>query len=202
MRFFSSSAFARAPKLKRAASCSAADAILNPLACHPAALRTAGNLYLPFGGRGGLFGSFGFIRRFGLCLILGLWHRAQSFNAAAHFLDGGLRTFRSVMNFEGGPDLDFSLAEQPHARMGAIDDPRGNQCSERYRLCWIELFRIEGRLDPAQIDFIVLNRIRLVEAPLWQPPVDRHLAALEPRLGAARPRRLAFAAAARRLAEP
>src|SRR5437762_7554838 len=71
-----------------------------------------------------------------------------------------------------------------------------------YRRIGIEFLGVDSRLDAAHIDLIVFDRVRLVEAALRQPAIDRHLAAFETRLGAARTCRLALAAAPRGLAQP
>src|SRR5690606_29814432 len=64
----------------------------------------------------------------------------------------------------------------------------------------VELARVDGGLQPGEVDLDVAGAGRLVEAALGETLVERHLAALEAVDRDARPRLLAFDAAAAGLA--
>src|SRR6188472_2834360 len=195
MRFLRSSAFAKAEKLMFAASCSAADAIsylmpsggldpkisgAEPEVATVSAFGRAGRLVSPLAGlpRGN--------ERDGAA---GLFHRLGG--APAGVVDRD-RDFRG----------EHALAEQPHTIPRLARQAGRQQGCRVHRLAGIEPARIDCRLQPPQIDLVEAQRIRLGEAALGQPAIDRHLTALEACLGAAGPRRLALAAAPGRLAEP
>jgi hypothetical protein len=104
---------------------------------------------------------------------------------------------------DGDRDLrcEHALAEQPHAVPRLAGQARRQQRRRVDRLAGIEPPGIDCRLQPPEIDLVEAQRIRLGETALGQPAIDRHLTALETRLGAAGSGRLALAAAPRRLAE-
>jgi hypothetical protein len=98
--------------------------------------------------------------------------------------------------------LQFALPQQPNAVEGPGNHARRQQRLRRHRLGGIETLGIDRLLDALQVYGVVTAAVGLVEAALGQPAVDRHLAALEARLGPAGTRRLALAAAPAGLAEP
>src|SRR5207237_534045 len=94
MRFFSSSALASAPKLRFAASCSAAETMARRSEVRPAAIW----------GSGGRFA--GFLRR-------------QDRNRAAGLLDRCDRGFGGAVDGERDLGLEFAVAEEAHPVVGA-----------------------------------------------------------------------------------
>src|ERR1043166_5375880 len=84
--------------------------------------------------------------------------------------------------------------------MGAAQEPGLDQCGRVHRRSRVELAGVDCLLHPPEIDLVQLELERLVEAALGQPPVQRHLPALEPLDAHARARGLAFAAASAGLA--
>src|SRR4051794_23232331 len=175
MRFLRSSAFAKAEKLMFAASCSAADTIsylmpsgsldpkisgAEPEDATVSACGRTGRLVAPLGGM---------LRRNERDGAASLLHRLGG--AAAHMVDGD-RDLRG----------EHALAEQPHAVPRLGSQARRQQRRRIDRLAGIESPGIDCRLQPPEIDLVEAQRIRLVEAALGQPAVDRHLTALEARL--------------------
>src|SRR5260370_13432405 len=91
--------------------------------------------------------------------------------------------------------LQFAGAQDLHAvpRMG--DDAGLQQALDRDRFGGVELAGVDGALDPPEIDLVVDCLPGRGEAAFWQPPMQRHLAALEALDAHARARGLALAAA-------
>src|ERR1043165_666209 len=177
MRFFSSSALASAPKLRFAASCSAAETMARlSKSARPAAI----------------WGSRGRFAR--------LFRGRQDRHRAAGLFDrrdGGLR---GTVDRKRDLRLQFAIAEKPHPVMGAAQQPRFDHSHSVDRRAGIELAGIDCGLHAAEVHLVQLELERLVEAALRQPPVQRHLTALETLDADARARRLALAAAAAGLA--
>src|SRR5947207_297482 len=115
MRFFSSSALAKAPKLRFAASCSAAETMARRSGVRPAAIW----------GSGGRFAR--------------LLHRRQDGDRAAGFFDRRDRGFRRAPDRKRDLGFQFALAEQPNAVMGAAQQPSLDQSGGIYRRACIEL---------------------------------------------------------------
>src|SRR5208283_5632241 len=80
---------------------------------------------------------------------------------------------------EGKPCREGALPQDLHtlARFGA--DASSDQRLVRHRDGRIKLTRVHSRLDAAEVNFIIVDRERVMEATLRQPPVQRHLPALE-----------------------
>src|SRR5262245_19497298 len=104
---------------------------------------------------------------------------------------------------DGDRDLrrQHPLAEQPHPVARLAGETRREQRRRIDRLAGIEPPGIDRRLQAPQIDLVEAERVRLNETALGQPAINRHLPALETRLGTAGPGRLALAPAPCRLAE-
>src|SRR4029077_9633376 len=171
MRFFSSSALASAPKLRFAASCSAAETMARRSEVRPAAIW----------GSGGRF-----------AWLLG---RRQDGDRAAGLLDRRDRGFRGAEDGERDLGLEFAVAEEAHPVVGASQQPgldHGGGVNGGFR---VELAGIDRLLNASEVDLVQPERKRLVEAALRQPPVQRHLATFEPLDAHARARGLALAAA-------
>src|SRR6185503_15526269 len=176
MRFFSSSALASAPKLRFAASCSAAETMARRSEVRPVAIW----------GSGGRFAR--------------LLRRRQDRDRAAGLFHRGDRRPGSAPDREGHFGLQFAAAKQPNAVMGTaqqagLDQGGGIDCR-----AGIELAGVDCLLHAAKIDLVQLQLERLVEAALRQPPMQRHLPALESLDAHARARGLALAAASAGLA--
>src|SRR5229473_1174128 len=208
MRLFKSSAFAKAPKLRLAASCSAAETMSAPLPPCPymgSVLRFAARR---FRGRGFLrFLRLRFFLRLFLRLLgLGLLGRAlrlrrrQPLDRAAEFFDRRRRRFRSAMHLEGDLGLEFAAAEQPHAVERAVQDAGRDQRLGRHRLSRVEPALVDRGLHAAEIHFVQVKREDIGETALRQPAMDRHLSAFEALDAHARARLLALDAAAAGLA--
>src|SRR5262245_18989828 len=194
MRFLRSSAFAKAEKLMFAASCSAADAMsylmpsvgldpkisgAEPEDATVSPLARAGRLVAPLGGP--------------------LWRKER--DRAAGLFDGFRRAPAGMVHRDRNLRREFALAEQPDP-VPRLACQTGRAERRRVdRLAGIEPPGIDRRLQPTQIDFVETQRIRLREAALGQPAVDRHLPALVTRLCTAGTRGLTLAAAPCRLAE-
>src|SRR5690606_4459262 len=111
--------------------------------------------------------------RRGLCCL-----RRNHAHRAASLLDGGFRGFRRARDLEGELRLEFALGEKTHAVLGATDDTRIHERRGIHLGLGVELARIDGNLDAAEIDHIVIEPEQVLEAALGQAHVDRHLAAL------------------------
>src|SRR5215217_9079494 len=124
MRFFSSSAFAKAPKLRFAASCSAAETMirLSPAAPKPmprSGLSADAGHYLVLGFDKSIGQSCGssahgramtqMLRRLAFFLL----GRGQDLHRAAGLLDRRDRGFRGAVRLDRELGLEFAAAEQP-----------------------------------------------------------------------------------------
>src|SRR5882762_876329 len=96
--------------------------------------------------------------------------------------------------------LDFTPAEQTDALLGAPQHPAPDQGLDVDRIFGVEGAAIDRGLDAVEVHLVEFKREDVVETALRQPPMQRHLAALEALDAHARTRGLALAAAARRLA--
>src|SRR3954454_11637131 len=178
MRFLSSSAFARAPKLRFAANCSAAETMAHRSGKRPPTIWGSG-------------------RRFARLVLL--W--CQNRDRAAGLLDRLDCRLGSTPDRELNLGLQLAHAEKTHAVLGAAQHARLDQRLGVDDCRDVELLGIDRLLDAVEIDLVELQPERLVEAALRQAPMQRHLAALEALDAHARTRRLALAAAAAGLAD-
>src|SRR6516165_7580305 len=209
MRFFSSSALASAPKLRLAASCSAAETMFGLLSLalsYPAGRSAGAGHYLAlalryvhvcgFANRPQTRAMTQMLRRLAFFLCRG----RQNLHRAAGPFDRGNCGFRRAMDFDIDPGLDFATAEQPNAIFGATQHARFHQCFGGDRAGRVELLGIDCLLQPIEVDLDEFEPEDVVETALGQAPVQRHLAALEALDAHAGTRGLALAAATRSLA--
>src|SRR5882672_557421 len=178
MRFLSSSAFARAPKLRFAANCSAAETMAHRSGKRPPTIWGSG-------------------RRFARLVLL----RCQNRDRAAGLLDRRDRRLGSTPDRELNLGLQLAHAEQAHAVLGAAQHAGLDQRLRVHRCRDVELLGVDRLLNAVEIDLVELQPEWLVEAALRQAPMQRHLTALEALDAHARARRLALAAAAASLAD-
>src|SRR5262245_55660514 len=164
MRFFSSSALASAPKLRFAASCSAAETIIfGFLSRAPAALNSVPDpqqppdiIWYPVSisplsrkancpPGGGQMTQM--LRRF--ALFLG---RRQDLDRAARLLDrrdGGLG---SAVRFDRQLGLELAAAEQPQAALRPAQHAGLDQRFHRDRVLGVDRLRVDRILQPVEID--------------------------------------------------
>src|SRR5579859_3686833 len=129
-----------------------------------------------------------------------LLDRGQDFHRAAGLLDRCDGGFRRTVNLDIELGLEFAAAEQPHARLGTPDHAGFHQRFGINGSLGVEQLGIDGLLQAIEIDLGEFQPEDVVEAPLGQAPVQRHLTALEPLDAHAGARGLALAAAAGGLA--
>src|SRR5882757_540407 len=210
MRFFSSSALASAPKLRFAASCSAAETMLwlSPAAPHASSPKGCRQTPDIIWCSASISPSFyrriardrramtQMLRRLAF-LLLG---RSQYLHRAAGLFNRRDRGFRGAMHLDGELGLEFAAAEQPHAVLGAAQHAGLDQRFGSDGFLDIDQLRVDRLLQPVEIDLGEVEPEDVVEAALRQTPMQRHLAALEALDAHARTRGLALAAAARSLA--
>src|SRR6266481_2053080 len=210
MRFFSSSALASAPKLRFAASCSAAETMLwlSPAAPHASSPKGCRQTPDIIWCSDSISPSFyrriardrramtQMLRR----LAFVLPGRSQDLHRAAGLLDRSDRGFRGAVNLNGEPGLEFAAAEQPHAILGAAHNLGFHQRFDVDGATGIDQLGIDRLLQPVEIDLGEIELEDVGEAALRQAPMQRHLAALETLDAHARTRGLALAAAAGLLA--
>src|ERR1700716_1303435 len=212
MRFFSSSAFASAEKLRFAASCSAAETMFGflprPSRCH--ALRSRGIQQTPdiIWCSASISPSScrpdcppgwamtQMLRRLAFVLLC----RRQDFHRAARLLDRRDGGFRSAVNLDIQLGLEFAAAEQPHAILCASQDAGFHQRFGVDGSLGVEQLGVDRLLNAVEIDLGKFEPENIGEAPLRQAPVYRHLAAFEALDAHAGTRGLALAAAAGSLA--
>ena len=103
----------------------------------------------------------------------------EELHGAACAFDRGDRRLRRRRDLEGELGLQFALAENLDAVARLRDDARRKQRVERHRRLGVELAGVDRLLNAAEIDLIVVDRERIVEAALGQAAMQRHLAALE-----------------------
>src|SRR3954452_8221266 len=212
MRFFSSSAFAKAPKLRFAASCSAAETMIRLSPAAPpkpmprAGLSTDAGHYLVLGfdksialtcrspadGRA----MTQMLRRLAFVLL----GRGQDLHGAAGLLDRRDRGLGGAVHLDRELGLEFPAAEQPQAVLGATDHALLHQRFDGDGFLGVDQLGVDRFLQPIEIDLGEVEPEDVVEAALRQAPMQRHLAALEALDSHARTRGLALAAAARSLA--
>src|SRR5712671_1013980 len=126
--------------------------------------------------------------------------RGQDLDRAAGLLDRRDGGFRSAVNLDVQLGLEFTTAEQPHAGLGAPDHAGFHQRFGVDGGLGVEQLGIDRLLNAIEIDLGKLQPEDVVEAAFRQPPVQRHLAALETLDAHAGARGLALAAAASGLA--
>src|SRR5689334_3863408 len=208
MRFFSSSALASAPKLRFAASCSAAEtmSLAFSRAPPPAAFSGPGpsadaghylvsgfdksivpKSKLPEGARA----MTQMLRRF--AFFLG---RGQDLDRTARLFDGRNRGLGSAVHLDIQLGLELAAAEQPNATLGAANDARLDQRYRVHGFLDVDQLGIDRLLDPVEVDLGEFDAEDVVEAALGQTAMHRHLAAFETLDAHARTRGLALAAAA------
>src|ERR1700736_3789455 len=137
MRFFSSSAFASAEKLRLAANCSAAETITR-LRCrphHPEPIR-------PIWASGSRFAR--------------LWRGGEDLHRPPCLLDGGNGRFRRSEYLEGDLGRDLARAKEPHTLLGAAENAGIDQHFHRHGRADIELPRVDCGLHTAEIDLVKL----------------------------------------------
>src|SRR6185312_5205140 len=225
MRFLSSSALASAPKLRLAASCSAAETIelllprparQSPGPESPGRARLAdlqigaarglcksraAPLFLPrrLLGRGGSL-------RLALVLALRLGvaffaRRRQDLDRTARLLNGLDGRLRRAPDRELRLRLELAGAEHLHAVLGAAHQAGLHHRLHVDRGLDVELPSVDRGLQLAEIDLVEFHRERRVaKAALRQAAVQRHLAAFEALDAHAGTRGLALAAATAGLA--
>src|SRR4051812_47481261 len=198
MRFFSSSALANAPKLRLAASCSAAETIgPGPFRRHHRRLAGLSRLCRNVAGKdvdardkpGMTISLRGFLLR---GFVLG---GTQDLHGAAGLLDRRDGGFRRAMDFDIELCLDLAASEQTHAGFGAANGAGFHQRFGVDGILGIERLGVDRGLNTVEIDLGEFQPEDVGEAALRQAPVQRHLPALEPLDAHARARGLALAAA-------
>src|SRR5262245_52936376 len=212
MRFFSSSALASAPKLRFAASCSAAETMSLAFSRAPCC-RYSGpgpsavtGYYLVSGFDKSIVPASKLparsramtqmLRRLAF-VFLG---RRQDFRRTARLLDrrdGGLG---GAVHLDVQLGLELAAAEQPHARLGAAQHAGLDQGLRIHGVLDVDLLGIHGLLQPVEIDLGEFDAEHVVEAALGQTAMHRHLTTFKALDAHARTRGLALAAAAGLLA--
>src|SRR5277367_6665008 len=124
----------------------------------------------------------------------------QRLEDAAGFLDSGRSALRRRLDFESRPCRPGSDAEDLDAVAPSGDDPGFHQALDRDRLGHVKLAGVDRALNPAQVDLVIDQSRRRVEAALRLTAMQGHLAAFEALDADARAGRLALAAAAGLLA--
>src|ERR1700722_11426506 len=120
---------------------------------------------------------------------------------AAGLLDRGDRRAGRAGDLQGQRRGELALGEEAHPVAEPAQHPGGDQRRAVDRALGGELAGVHRLLQTAEVHhLVVLLEDLVVEAALWQPPVQRGLAALEAVDGDAAARGLALAAAAGRLA--
>ena len=100
------------------------------------------------------------------------------------------------MNLDIELGLEYAAPEQPHAIPGAPQHAGLHQRFSGDRFLGVDQLGIDGLLKAVEIDLGKLEAEDVVEAALRQPPMQRHLTALEALDAHARARGLALATAA------
>src|SRR5882724_10459321 len=211
MRFFSSSALASAPKLRFAASCSAAETIFGflPPPFTPQALvgpsADAGH-YLVLGFDKSIVLSADrprftramtqMLRRLAFFLL----GRSQDLHGATGLFDRRDRGFRGAVHLDGDLGLEFAAAQQPQAVLGAAQHAGLDQRFGGDGFLDVDQLGVDRLLKPVEIDLGEVELEDVGEAALRQAAMQRHLTALEALDAHARARGLALATAARLLA--
>src|SRR6266702_5056941 len=210
MRFFSSSALASAPKLRFAASCSAAETIFGflPPTLTPQALSghrqtpdiiwcsasISPSFYRPIARDRRAMTQM--LRRLAFVLL----GRSQHLHGATGLFDRRDRGFRGAVHLDGDLGPEFAAAEQPQAILGAAQHAGLDQRFGCDGFLDVDQLGVDRLLKPVEVDLDEVEPEDVVEAALRQAAMQRHLAALEALDAHARTRGLALAAAARSLA--
>src|SRR6476646_3995089 len=175
IRFLSSVALEKAPKLILEASCSAADAIWDlPGWTYLSGLRLLCRY------RGSRLGG-SLLRYLDLDAAAGLLHRGDGRLGGTGDLDHQFR-------------LQLALSKQAHTVALAADHAGRHHGSAIDGVAGRKPAGLDRLLQPADIDLHIVEAVDVVEAALGHAHVERHLAALEAVDGHARARRLALAA--------
>src|ERR1700722_12692417 len=135
-------------------------------------------------------------------LSRGLLDRAfRQHNLAARLLHRRDRRLRGAGDLDRDRRLELTFGQQANAVADATQQPGGDQRLAVDRFPGREPVGVQRLLEPAEIhDLVVLLENLVAEAALWQPAVQRGLAALETVDRHAGSRRLTLAAAPRCLA--
>src|ERR1700730_16697808 len=179
MRFFSSSAFASAEKLRLAANCSAAETmVLAPNAPNIPAIAPC-RLDYPLTGKWKRCTCFASpaaslrpSRRSGFLWCEYLDRSARLLNRR----DGG---FGCAVDGKLQRHLDFTSAEQANPVLGAPQHLAPDQGLDVDRVAAIERATLDSRLDAIEVHHVELEREYIVETALRQSPMQRHLSTLE-----------------------
>src|SRR6185437_7806672 len=126
--------------------------------------------------------------------------RRQDFYRAARLLDRRDGGFRSAVYLDRQLGLEFATTEQPHPVFRASDDAGFHQRFGVDGALGVEQLGVDRLLEAIEVDLGKFEPENVVKAALGQPPMQRHLAALEALDAHAGARGLALAAAARGLA--
>src|SRR6202022_2676299 len=129
-----------------------------------------------------------------------LLRRRQDFHRAARLLDRRDGGFRSAVNLDSQPGLEFTTAEQPNAIFRTPDNAGFHQRFGVDGAVGVEQLGIDRPLNAIEIDLGKFEPENIGEAALRQAPMYRHLAAFEALDAHAGARGLTLAAAARGLA--
>src|SRR5690606_4065391 len=183
MRFFRSSAFAKAAKFRFEASCSAADAMENSPLRHarmsasanrvspkprdrlrPAKMQAAAcSCFRPID-------SFQPGRSMGRPPPRGSPLLGCGCFRQLHRSPGLLNLFDSRLGSTGDVEVDLGLqlaaAQQTHAVLGAADDTGLDERIDRHGLLGVELLGVDRRLDATKRDFVVVLAEDVLEATL------------------------------------
>src|SRR5256884_5112187 len=212
MRFFSSSAFAKAPKLRFAASCSAAETMIRLSPAAPQAdapgrgyrqtpdiiwcSASIKSIALTCGSPAHGQAMTQMLRRLAFFLL----GRGQDLHGAAGLLDRRDRGLGGAVHLDRELGLELAAAEQPQAVLGATDHAGLHQRFDGHGFLDVDQLGVDRLLQAVEIDLGEVEPEDVVEAALRQAPMQRHLAALEALDAHARTRGLALAAATRSLA--
>src|SRR5690554_4579806 len=129
------------------------------------------------------------------CCQLGRILCHENIDRATGLLDRRGRALRNPGHLERNLAGQFALAEQADAILAAACHTGGPQRCMIDDVLGVELAGFNQLLDLAEVDLGIVLAEWIVEAPLRQPHVQRHLAALETLDGNARPALLALLAA-------
>src|SRR5690606_37296191 len=105
--------------------------------------------------------------------------RREDFNGASRLLNRRDRGLRGAVNLNGQFRLDLAAAKQTDAALGATHHAGFHQRLGVDSRAGIDRAGIDRGLKPIEIDRGELDAEDVVEAALRQPPMQRHLAALE-----------------------
>src|ERR1700730_594849 len=189
MRFFNSSAFASAPKLRFAASCSAAETMFGFLPEPPHRRPGRDNRQTPdiIWCSASISPSFypadrppwramtQKLRRLAFFRLGG----RQNLDRAAGLLDRRDGGFRSAMDLDGQLGLEFATAEQPQASLGTADNLGLHQRFDVDGRAGIDQLGVDRLLQPVEIDLGEIELEDVGEAALRQAPMQRHLTAFK-----------------------